>query len=68
MSILTEVLLLCDGGAACPVAQPFNQDGAKDAKLVSASDLRRNASSEGWVRVGHKDYCPTCAARLGRAG
>jgi hypothetical protein len=66
MSILTEVLLLCDGGAECPLDQPFNQDGAKDAKTVSASCLRRTASSKGWTRIGHKDYCLACAARLGR--
>ena len=67
MSILTEILLLCDsdGGADCTFEQPFNQDGAKDAKLVTPGLLRINARQAGWVKVGRKDYCESCAKRLG---
>lgn len=36
MSILMEVLLLCDGGMECSRSQAINQDTAKDANLVSA--------------------------------
>ncbi len=64
MSILTEILLLCDGGLECPEGSPFNQDGAKDAKVVSATDIRSSASAEGWVKVGHRDFCGACTARL----
>ncbi|WP_219118475.1 hypothetical protein [Janthinobacterium sp. UMAB-56] len=67
MAILTEILLMCDGGKRgfdCPEDAPFNQDGAKDTASVSPSTLRKNAASEGWVKVGHMDYCPACAAQI----
>jgi hypothetical protein len=67
MSILTEILLLCDGGKNCPDSHPFNQDGAKDSKLVSTSSVRAIASADGWVKVGHRDFCPACAIRLGHS-
>ncbi|MDM8356571.1 hypothetical protein [Pandoraea communis] len=65
MSILTEILLFCDGGVECPELGPFNQDDAKDANLVSASKIRTNALTAGWVKVGRKDFCQACASRLG---
>lgn len=67
MSILTEILLICDGGNAglsCPEDSPFNVDGAKDAKVVSPASLRKDAASDGWVKIGHKDYCAACAAQI----
>ena len=68
MSILTEILLLCDGDIECPTREPLNQDGAKDANLVSASGLRGDALLQGWARIERKDYCPVCAARRGAKG
>lgn len=67
MSIMTEILLMCDGGKAglsCPEDSPFNIDGAKDAKVVSPAILRQSAAGDGWVKVGQKDYCAACAAQL----
>lgn len=54
MSILTEILLFCDGGAECPDATPFNQDGARDARFVSASGIRANAFPQGWVKTARR--------------
>jgi len=69
MAILTKILLVCDGGnsgCACPEDSPFNIDGANDAKVVSATSLRNRAAKEGWIKVGHKDYCAACAAQIER--
>lgn len=69
MAILTEILLVCDGGNTgldCPEDSPFNIDGAKDAKVVNAARLRNGAAKEGWIKIGRKDYCAACAAQIER--
>jgi hypothetical protein len=65
MSIVTEIMLFCDGGTACKLDSAYSQDAIRDGKVVTPASLRANACHEGWVRVGRKDYCGSCAERLG---
>lgn len=65
MTILVEKLILCDGGAECPSGEPGNNDGVKSG--ISSARVRENATANGWVSHGKKDYCEACAKRLGYA-
>lgn len=63
MSITIETLLSCDGGVECPEPGIYC-DG--DTREQTAEQQRKTAKVyAGWVQRGSKDFCPSCAKRLG---
>lgn len=60
MSIAKQTFLYCDGGYECPMNGECLYSGSMD----SATEQRKRASREGWVRRDGFDLCPECARRL----
>lgn len=64
MAILTEILLLCDGGQECQEQQPYNQDGQKDAKIVSSRSAPTHVEKAGCVLVAKTIACGALFASI----
>lgn len=60
MSIVIERILLCDGGKDCPLVCSYS---GGDQRHFTTKEIRKNSHGDGWVTVGSKDYCPTCAEK-----
>lgn len=61
MSVTIETIITCDG--SLPECDGTFCDG--DARHQTAGQQRSDFKDEGWVYRNGKDYCTSCAHKLG---